>query len=532
MFRPYTQDQMMLLPPSLKDLIEENHPVYLIDDLVEKLEMGVLERRYGNIGQPAYHPRLMLKVILYGFTVGIFSARKLMRACQENVAFQFLSGGEKPAFKTIIDFRKRHLEDMKEVFVQTVKLAQELGLKKLGNVALDGTKIQANTSRHKAMSHGRMEKEEQRLQDEIVGLLKKADDVDAQEDRDLGKDNDGYSLQDQLAHRQERLKKIEAAKAALEAREKKENPDKPIDSKKQISFADTEARCFSNTSNGTAYVYNAQAAIDMETQIIVENHIEDTTSDAEAARTALTNMKQDLGQTPGCLVADSAYGNVTTMDACREHKVMPVCATRQESGKLTEAREQGKTPASFIYDEKANTFECLHGQVFKFSHWTDNGNQALYYSTVSSRCTCQLTRLKKNGLQKLRIRKSHLIQRELQRIMRIPANEALYGKRKVTIEPVFGQIKSGMGFRRCFYRGREKVRSEWNVVCAAFNLKKIAALINRDVLKPIKKSSLSLLEKESAADSSVSPRIALGVRLFFNGVLQTNTLVAPFTQGG
>jgi len=212
MFRPYSQDQMMLLPASLKDFIDDNHPVHLVNDLVEKLDISVLERRYGNMGQPAYHPRLMLKAILYGFSVGVFSARKLARACRENLVFQYLTGADNPAFKTFIEFRRRHQDDMKEVFLETVRLARQLGLKSLGNVALDGTKIQANTSKHKAMSHGRMEQDEKRLKEEIESLLKKAESTDDQEDQEFGADNDGYSLEEELAYRQERLKKIKEAK--------------------------------------------------------------------------------------------------------------------------------------------------------------------------------------------------------------------------------------------------------------------------------------------------------------------------------
>lgn len=156
MFRLYDQSQAFLMPQSLHDFVDEGHPAHLVNDLVEQLELTALEARYGNLGQPAYHPRLMLKIILYGFTVGIFSSRKLQRACQENLAFKFLAGMETPAFRTFIEFRQRHREDMKEVFVQTVKLARSLGLARLGAVALDGSKVEANTSKHKAMSHGRM----------------------------------------------------------------------------------------------------------------------------------------------------------------------------------------------------------------------------------------------------------------------------------------------------------------------------------------------------------------------------------------
>lgn len=273
-FRPHIQNQILLLPPSLTDFLDESHPAHVINDLVEKLDLSALMGRYGELGQPAYHPRLMLKVTLYGFTVGIFSSRKLQRACQENLAFKYLAGLETPTLKTFIDFRRRHRDDMRAVFVETVKLARELGLAKLGAVALDGCKLAADTSKHKAMSYGRMQEEEQRLRQEIEELLKQAD---AEEENEHGPDDDGYRLNEELVRRESRLKKIEAAKAALEEREKQAGGKGPIDSKKQISFADHDARCYSKKADGAECVHN--------------------------------NMKQDLGQCPGKLVADAGYGN-------------------------------------------------------------------------------------------------------------------------------------------------------------------------------------------------------------------------------
>jgi transposase len=256
MFRSYDQSQPFMLPPSLHDFVHESHPAHLINDLVEELDLTALEVYYGNLGQPAYHPRLMLKVILYGFSVGIFSSRKLQRACQENLAFKYLAGMETPAFRTFIEFRQRHREDMKAVFVQTVKLARALGLARLGTVALDGSKVEANTSKHKAMSYGRMLEEEKRLKAEIEQLFETAEVTDEQEEREYGPEADGYQVGEELARRQQRLKKLAEAKAALEAREQREHPGEPIDPKKQVSFADHDARCFTKPGDGTRYVYH------------------------------------------------------------------------------------------------------------------------------------------------------------------------------------------------------------------------------------------------------------------------------------
>jgi len=529
MFRPYIQDQMYLLPPSLKDYIDESHPVHIINDLIEKLDLTVLKKRYGTMGQPAYEPRMMLKVILYGSTVGVFSARKLSRACLENLAFQYLTGLDKPAFKTFIEFRKRHRDDMGEVFLQTVKLARALGLVKLGAVALDGSKFQANTSKHKAMSYGRMQAEEKRLKEEIENLLKKAEETDEQEDREFGADEDGYSLKEELSRRETRLKKIEEARAALEEREKKEHPEEPIDSRKQISFADTDARCFAKKGEGARYVYNGQAAVDMDSQVIVENHIEDSVQDASAAGTTLENMENELGENPEKLVMDAGYANTGTLKECKAHGVTPVCTPSREEKNLMENRTEKLDLLS--YDSDKDEFRCIHGTVFRLDRWNEDKTQATYRSAEDVECSCGNDRTKKGTI--LRVRESHLARRELRRILDQAENRALYRRRKCTVEPVFGQIKFGMGFMRFLYRGSKKVRSEWNTVCAAFNLKKIAALIRTKGI-PVNAGD-GLLCGARAATESIMRFCRKWVRcihLFENLFFQFNGLDALFMHPG
>lgn len=473
MFRTYDQKQAFLLPPSLSDFIDESHPSHAINDIVDRLDLSQLENRYGDMGQPPYHPRMMVKVILYGFTVGVFSSRKLQRACQENLAFKYLAGMQTPAFKTFIEFRLRHREDMKAVFVQTVKVARESGIANLGAVALDGCKISADTSKHKAMSYGRMLEEEKKLKTEIEGLLKTAEAADASEDAEHGQEADGYRLPKELARREDRLAKIEGARAALEEREQKDHPGEAITPEKQISFADHDARCHSKKGDGARYIYNAQAAVDMDSQIIVENHIEDCVVDAQAAEPALENMKDDLGALPEKLVADAGYGNKNTLESCRAHEVVPVCATGRE-GK--DGKVAGKLDA-FSYDVEQDRFVCPHGQVFEFDCERNDGSK-VYRSASVVGCGCS-DRVNRDGGGVIEARPGHFARRELRRIMEEPGHREIYRRRKCTVEPVFGQIQVGMGFTRFFYRGRRNVASEWNLVCAALNVKKMAALMRK-----------------------------------------------------
>lgn len=485
MFRSYDQDQIFLLPPSVREFIDEKHPAHLINDLVEKLDIKVFMVRYGELGQPAYSPRMMLKVILYGMTVGVFSSRKLARACRENLAFKYLGGMQMPAFKTFIEFRERHRAEMADLFVQTVKLAKEMGFALLKLVALDGTKMLADTSKHKAMSYGRMQEEEKKMKAEIEELLQKGQQIDGREEAGVEGDGDGFSLSEELALREKRLAKIEEAILALRAREERDHPGEPIDPKRQISFADPEARCFTKKSDGTEYIYNSQAAVDMESQIIVGSHIEDSVSDAKAAETSLTKIEKEQGVVPNYLVMDSGYANTDTLEVCERHEVTPVCAPsrekRVENTLGVKSQEEGVR-----YNSKENRFLCPHGVIFFFSHWTPNGKRAVYRSQAESPCSCG-RKSRRKRYATLTVRKSHLAMRRLKEIKEKPEMQALYRRRKCTVEPVFGQIKCGMGFRRYLYRGLSSVRSEWNLVCAAFNLKKMAALLQ-------KKESIESLE--------------------------------------
>lgn len=479
MFRSYEQDQIFLLPPSVQDFIDADHPAHLINDLVEKMDIEVFIDRYGEMGPPAYVPRMMLKVILYGMTVGVFSSRKLTRSCQENLAFKYLSGMQAPAFKTFIEFRGRHRAEMADLFVQTVRLAKEMGCSLFSSLALDGTKVRSDTSKHKAMSYGRMQEEETKLKAEMEGLLQKAQQIDEREDAEVG--GDGFSLSKEMGIREKRLAKIEAALSALRAREERSHPGKAIDPKKQISFADPEARCFRKKSDGTAYIYNSQAAVDMASQIIVENHIEDSVSDAQAAETSLKKIAKEMGSVPKYLVMDSGYANTNTLESCEKHGVTPVCATSRENKVGAESGANPEGEKGMRYESKGNRFHCPHGEIFSFSHWTPNGKKALYRSPGGRSCSCGRWSRRK-GYAVLTIRKSHIAMQRLKEIKERPEMAVLYRRRKCTVEPVFGQIKCGMGFRRYLYRGLLNVQSEWNLVCAAFNLKKITALRQRKKL--------------------------------------------------
>jgi transposase len=330
-FLPYEPNQDYLLPPSVSEWLPENHLAYFVSEIIDRLDLEKFYARYDGDGrgnQP-YDPAMLVKVLVYGYATGVFSSRKLGRKLYEDVAFRFLGAGNFPSHRTICDFRLRHLPELKELFVQVVRLARELGLVKLGTIALDGTKVKANASKHKAMSYGRMKEQEQKLKQEIEALLERARTIDAQEDARLGEDQADEELPVELQRRQERLAQIEAAKKRIEAcqaqadRERARHPDdqqrrgdgagRPFkhpfgvpDDKAQDNFTDPESRIM-KMGGSFEQCYNAQAVVDGESQLIIANGLTNNAADNGQLLPLLEAVQKNLGELPQRVLADSGY---------------------------------------------------------------------------------------------------------------------------------------------------------------------------------------------------------------------------------
>ncbi len=292
-FRPYDPDQMLLMPPSLADWIPEDHLARFVRDVVEALDLRAIEEAYPEErGYPPYDPRMMVGVLLYAYCTGTYSARKIAAKLIDSVAFRFLAAGNQPDFRTLSEFRRRHGEALAALFTQGLRLCRQAGLVKLGRVAIDGTKIKANASKHKAMSYGRMRTQEAALEQEVRDLLCQAEAADQEDDRRYGPDRRGDELPAELARRESRLQKIREAKAALEAeaRRQAEAEGRPPESgtpadKTQRNFTDPEAK-IQKTSDGFIQGYNAQIAVDGgPAQIIVAQHVTPAAPDVQQLAT-------------------------------------------------------------------------------------------------------------------------------------------------------------------------------------------------------------------------------------------------------
>jgi transposase len=431
-FQDYSPNQQFLLPPSMKDWLPEDHLVWFINDTIDLLDLSSFYARYVGDGRrrPPFEPTMMVKVMVFGYATGVFSSRKMARRLHEDVAFRVLAANNFPAHRTLREFRQLHRGDLADLFVQVVELAKEAGLVKLGRVGIDGTKVRANASKHKAMSYARMKKEKQRLKSEIETLLKQADQQDRREDQQFGS-RQGDELPAELSRREQRLQTIEAAKQRLEARQQaadeaqgrhKDDDDntrgpsgrlckrelgEPED-KAQDNFTDPESRIMVSTE-GFQQCYNAQAAVD-ENQLIIATGVGNNASDQGQLLPILDQVLANTGCAPQVLLADAGYASEETFTALekRSQEAYVSLARRRQDGQF----ETAKYPATARMAERLKT----------------------------------------------------------------PLGKAHYRRRKVLPEPVFGWIKQAIGFRRFSFRGEVKVRDEWNLVCLAANLKRMKNL--------------------------------------------------------
>jgi len=416
-FRPYAPEQMLLMPASLRDWLPEDHLAYFISDVVDHLDLEAIMARYKTEerGYPPYHPRMMVKVLLYAYCIGVPSSRKIAKRLEEDVAFRVLSANNTPDFRTISDFRKDHLEALAGSFVQVLKLCQKAGLVKLGHVALDGTKVKANASKHKAMSYGRMKQEEARLEEEVKRLLKEAEVVDEEEDRRYGKDKRGDELPRELARRESRLKKIREAKAALEAEEEARTAQAVApEDKRQHNFTDPESRIMVSSEKSFVQAYNCQAAVDSQSQVIVACEATNQASDKPHLKAMMEQVTANIGSKPEKLSADAGYFS-------------------EENLKLMEKE----------------------------------GVEA-YIPPDKQRHTSPLPPAPRG-----RIPEGLSLKERMRRKLRTKKGQSIYSKRKVSVEPVFGQIKQARGFRQFLLRGLRKVSAEWRLICLTHNLLKL-----------------------------------------------------------
>jgi transposase len=419
---------MFLLPPSLRDWLPENHLVYFVNDVIDQLDLSKIESVYerDDRGQPPYNPQMMTKILVYAYCIGVFSSRKIQKRLIEDVAFRVLAAGNQPDFRTISDFRKIHLDSLQDLFEQVLKLAMTAGAIKLGRVALDGSKVKANASKHKAMSYKRMKEDERNLRVEVQRLLKQAKTADEEEDARYGKDKNGDELPEELSRRETRIEKIKEAKRALEQRareeakkseESKDTDEKAVpEDKAQYNFTDPESRIMMG-ADGFVQAFNTQIVVEESCQLIVAQAVTQEANDKKQTLPMVEAIKEQAGQTPTQLLADNGYCSDENLELLEKKPIdIYIAAGRQK--------------------HRERSVRCKRGPLPKGATKVD----------------------------------------KMRRKLQTKAGATVYAARKAIVEPVFGQIKQARGFRQFLLRGIRKVRGEWALVCATHNILKMYRL--------------------------------------------------------
>lgn len=433
-YLPYDPQQLMLLPEALQEWLPEGHLAHFISDTVDGLDLNAFHARYDKDGprnQP-FHPAMMVKVLIYGYATGVFSSRKIARKLHEDVAFRVLAARNFPAHRTIRDFRALHLKELGELFVQVVRLAREMGLVKLGTIAVDGTKVKANASRHKAMSYGRMLKAEAELKAQIEALLNKARAAD-----EAGKNEPELDIPAEIARRQDRLDAIAAARARLEQRQRQadrargrseddtrqprgkdgkpkggryKQPFGVPEDKTQDNFTDPDSRIMLRAGGGFDPAYNGQTAVDATAHIIVAAELGNCAADVGELPGMLRAVKANVGAYPAQTLADAGYRSEAVFEALAAHTELVVALGRE--GKKHVAIDPASLPRTAAMAAKMQTEEMRDA----------------------------------------------------------------YRRRKWLAEPPNGWIKNVLGFRQFSMRGLHRVQAEWKLVCLALNLRRMASM--------------------------------------------------------
>ena len=440
------RDTDYLLPPSVSDWLTEDHLAGFVVEIIDRLDLSELTRHYAGRGSKAHHPAVLLGLLVYGYATGVFSSRKIERATYDSIAFRYIAANTHPDHDTIATFRRRFLPQLEALFVQVLLLAREMNLVKLGRIALDGTKIKANASKHKALSYAYAKKIEQQLKAEVKALTAQA------EKADQAPVVDGMDLPAEIARREVRLKALDAAKLKIEERAKERFDREQADyqckqekrqaqrdagkkpkgrepkppqpgpkDKDQVNLTDEESRIMPVSGGGFEQCYNAQASVDTDTMLVMSTHVTQATNDKQQIEPALQKLDvlPDALGTVTDLLADTGYFSANNVELCTQADIQPLLAVARDHHHLSVfERFAPDTPAPETDDP---------------------------LPLMEHRLTTQ-------------------------------AGRALYGLRKQTVEPVFGIIKHVMGFRQFSMRGLDKVSGEWTLATLAWNVKRMNVL--------------------------------------------------------
>ncbi len=472
-FRSYEQHQTTLLPQSIEELVPENHVVRAVDKIVEQLDLKDLYASYSEEGQPGYHPMMLVKILLYGYLVGVRSSRKIAEKLESDIFFMYLSAQQKPDFRTISDFRLNKKEYLKGYFKQVLQICRQMGLAKLGQIAIDGTKIEANSSRKKMLDKKDLLKLERRVENNIKQIIESAESIDKEEDQRYGKDKRGDELPEELSGNEKLLEKIKQAKKHLEENDLK-----------RVSLTDPESRIMLINNRGTDICYNAQAAIDCDNQIITACKISNHENDHKNFIPVYEEIVKNTGEKPKEVLADAGYESGKTYLYIEENEIdayVPDCMLNKETDEKDNETIGEFDRRKFTYNQSDDTYTCPNQQVMKFKGKNSrNGVKfRIYIGHACQDCAFRRKCISKPEAKsrQIQIYENDKFKAEMRTKLLSMEGRIKY-KRRMVIEPVFAHLKRIMLFRQFLLRGVDKAECELNLLCTAYNIKKLSKYLS------------------------------------------------------
>jgi transposase len=479
--RGYNNKDKLLFPAAIGDYLPQDHLARVIDEVVDQLDLRCLYNKVSSVGNPSYHPKMMLKVLFYGYATSNFSSRKIKKELETDVAFIFLSGMQKPDFRTISDFRKNNLKELSEIFVQIVRLCRKLGLVELGHIALDSTVIKASANRDQFYEKEQLSDEEEKLNAKIKELLDAAEYTDAQEDKLYGVNACGDELPRELRYPQERLKKIQEAQRKLQ-----------VQSPKEINLTDADAT-FQMQRGGTVTPgYRAEVAIDKKEQVIVACEVINKRTDYEQLIPLVEQIEANLPETsnqkPIVITADSGYSSMDRLKELEAKKhIDAYIPDAIYQGKARDKKVSEDSPfhkKHFRYNPEKDTYTCQNNEelTFRYRRKEKGGQLASVYqcrSTICRKCRYFGVCTKSPEGRQLRCYDNADVLDRMRCKLDTAEGKMIYGRRKAIVEPALGNIKHNLGFRRFLLCGLKKVKIEFMLIAIAHNIKKMAKCLRK-----------------------------------------------------
>jgi transposase len=467
-FKPYRRQQRFLFPPSLEDYVPEGHLARLVCEVVEGLDTSRIENKYSELGQHTYHPKILLKLLFYGYTTGVRSGRKIAARCETDTAYMYLAEMYRPDFRTINDFRKNNLEEIEQYFVEIVKLCKELGMVKVGQISIDGSKIRANASPKRSKKKSSYEKWLKEIEEQIRGMLKEAAETDEEEDKEFGDDR-GDELPEEIRK-----------KKALKAKVKEVLNRFTKDKEEKINITDADSKFMKDGKGVIDPSYNCQVSASEE-QVIIGAEVVGEANDREQLVPMIKTTEAITGEEVRELIADSGYSSYDNYEyLCNKKKEGYIPDQYFEKVKQGEYRKPEKKyhKENFTYDKERDLYICPEGKELQFYKERDSEKGAiprkqwLYKGSECLRCSVssQCTKAKYRTIA--REKREPLLEQMRQRLFTNEGKRRLH-KRLYTVEPVFGHLKHNLGYKHFLLRTLEKVRGEFKLMCIGYNLRKM-----------------------------------------------------------